>query len=47
MAWANGTQREDKILVRKSAGRGPLKKPPLDLNGDLDGRHRLDLPGCG
>jgi hypothetical protein len=36
-----------KIIVGKSAGRCPLEKPRLDLNGNMNGRSILDLSGCG
>jgi len=41
------TKNNSNILIGSSTGSSPLKDRCLDLNGDVDVRCSLDLPGCG
>jgi len=47
MALKGNTKTNHKIFVGKPGGRCPLEETRLDLNGDVDGRSRLDSSGCG
>lgn len=51
MGWVHSTQgrtkNKYKILVGNPAGRRPLWNPRVDLNGNLDGGFRLDIPALG